>query len=166
MSFPSEIQDPRFHPRADAPGHIPLGQYPIPAGSRLRAVKCVHCERPLGLSSWDYYAGFLVLCPHCNGFHGKPWGLERTLLVAVFLNALSFFFVLRPRRAFVALVLFALIGVVLVSLSIQKENSDALLIGSLSYVFLVPVCVNAVLLVRHQMKLDKPPPADAGGREV
>lgn len=166
MSFSSEVQDPRFQPRPAGPRHIPLGRYPIPSGRRFRTVQCVHCEKPLGISSWDYIHGFLVLCPHCSGFHGKPWGLERPLLAGLFLNALSFFFLMRPRRALAALALFVAIGGALVYVAGQNEQNDALMIGSVSFVLLGPVLVNAVLLVRHQMRLDKSPPVDPGGLEI
>src|SRR5258705_11899087 len=87
--------DGRYLPQASLRTGVVVGQYPIPLGAKLRAVECVHCHRPLGISSWDYWNGFLVVCPHCAGFHGKRWGFERTLLAGLFLNVFSFFFTLR-----------------------------------------------------------------------
>jgi hypothetical protein len=63
----------------------------------LRA--CYRCGKPLRISRWEDWNGFLFRCPHCKGMHGKPWRAYAILLASVLLNALSFFFTLRWRWA-------------------------------------------------------------------
>ncbi|HXJ16213.1 MAG TPA: hypothetical protein VNM68_03350, partial [Candidatus Polarisedimenticolia bacterium] len=145
----------RYLPRAGERGGEIVGEYPIPLGSSLRAVECVHCHRPMGVSSWDYWNGFLVVCPHCLGKHGKPWAFERTILSGLFLNVFSFFFTLRPRQALIAIIAFVLADWILIGASVQQEGNDPLLITSMLVAVLGPVLVNAVALVRHQIALDK-----------
>lgn len=153
-------RDPRFdRPRANDDSGAPVGRYPIPEASGLRAVSCRHCSRPIGLSLWEYANGFLVLCPHCRGYHGKEWGFQRTLLAGLILNAVSFFFVLRPRWAVLALAAHALLGWLLLAPVAQDElPSTTYTAVAFGVVLLGPVLVNGVLLVRHQMKLDAAPP--------
>ncbi len=153
------MSDPRFEPGSSTPRRAPLGTFPIPAASRLRAVKCVHCAQPVGISTWAYLNGFLVVCPHCRGYHGKRWGFERTLLAGFFLSAFSFFFVMRPLRALTAFVAFAWLIWGLGTLAIHYDfKQDAATLALFGVFFMGPVLVNALLLVRHQMLLDQAPP--------
>ena len=50
----------------------------------------------------------------------------------------------------------------LASLAIRYERVDAFMIAAVGTLILGPVLINAVVLVRHQMRLDTAPPA---GRE-
>jgi uncharacterized membrane protein YjjP (DUF1212 family) len=102
------------------------------------------------------------VCPHCRGWHGKPWGFQRTLLAGFFFNALSFFFTMRPRRAVAMIALFVIVCWGLASLAINYEDVDAFMIAAVGTLVLGPVLINAVVLVRHQMRLDAAPPS--GGR--
>lgn len=159
-------RDPRFERQFAAKTRVPLGRYPIPDGSSLRAVECVHCGRPLGVSTWDYLNGFLVVCPHCRGYHGKPWGLERTLLAGFFFNVASFFLTMRPRHALATLSVFAVACWLLVTLAAEDDTNTGYMIASVGTFVLGPMVVNAVVLVRHQMRLDAAPPAKDGSRQV
>ena len=80
--------------------------------------------------------------------------------------ALSFFFVFRPRRAFAALLIFGGICFLLGALAARNDTDTALMAVSVGTVVMGPVLVNAVALVRHQMRLDRAPPIDPGSREV
>lgn len=156
--------DPRFAPGPWLPEGTRVGAYPIPVGSGLRAVECAHCGRPLGITSWEYWNGFLVVCPHCGGYHGKPWGFERTLLAGFLINVLSFFFVMRPRRAFSAILALGAVDAILLSQSAEDDMNTAKMATALAVFALAPVAVNAVALVRHQSLLDQAPPGDPGSR--
>lgn len=141
-----------------------VGAYPIPVGSGLRAVECAHCGQPMGITSWEYWNGFLVVCPHCGGYHGKPWGFERTLLAGFLINVLSFFFVLRPRRAVGAILALGAVDAILLSRSAADDMNAGLMFTAIGVFALAPVAVNAVALVRHQSLLDLAPPSDPGSR--
>ena len=162
MESHDDAHDPRFGRRYDATRRGPVGQFPIPAGSRLRAVECFHCRKTLGVSTWDYLNGFLVGCPHCGGLHGKPWSIPRNLGAGLIFNALGFFFTLRPRWAVAAILIFVSVGWALTSLAGQYEHIDAFMIAAVGTIVFGPMLANAVLLVRHQMHLDKAPPTDSG----
>ncbi len=163
MTNHEPAHDPRFDRRYDANSRHPLGRYPIPEGSGLRAVECVHCHGQLGISKWDYWNGFLVKCPHCSGFHGKPWGIERTVVAGLILNVLSFPFVFRPRMAFAAIFFFVLTGWLLGILVAQNDTNTALMIAFIGIIGLGPVVINAIALVRHQVQLDRSPPVEGRG---
>jgi hypothetical protein len=162
--FGAGRNDSRFTPSGRVYLGAKVGSYPVPIGSKLRAVECVHCKRPLGISNWDYWNGFLVLCPHCGGSHGKPWGFERTLLAGLFFNVFGFFFVMRPRQALTALLAFAMADWGLLSLSAKNDMNAPLMFTAISFFALGPVLVNGIALVRHQVQLDKAPPSDPGSR--
>jgi hypothetical protein len=158
--IPDAQPDPRFERRYDITRRTPLGRYPIPSDSKLRAVPCVHCRGTIGLSRWDHWNGFLVVCPHCGGYHGKPWTIERTLLAGFFFNAFSFLLVFRPRNAVIAFLGFLLAGWILVTLAVENEGNDAIMIASLLAIMLGPMLITAAALIRHQSRLDRAPPSD------
>lgn len=153
--------------RGSTPGRVdryPPGRHPLPSEERLRPVECVHCSGPLGVTVWDDWNGFLVVCPHCGGCHGRRWGLERTLLAGLVLNALSFFLTFRPRPAtwlFAGYVAAVAAGLVL---AIRFEDHDGPLLAAVAVLVLGPLLVNVVALIRHQIDLDRPPPRDLRAR--
>ena len=156
----------RVTSRNDLPAGGRVGVYPVPIGSKLRTVECIHCRRPMGITKWEYWNGFLVVCPHCGGNHGKRWALRPTILAGFFFNVVSFLFVFRPRQAVSAILAFALVDLVLLSLSARNDTNTGLMFTSVFVLLFGPVVVNAIALVRHQSLLDKAPPIDPGGRGV
>lgn len=159
------VRDPRFEKHATTPGRVPVGFYPIPNRRGFHAVECVHCARPLGVTRWDYWNGFLVVCPHCRGYHGKPWSIEKPLVAGLFLNALSFFLTMRPRQAIVAIAGFVVACWALVVLAGENQTHDGFTIAAGITIVLGPVVINAIQLVRHQSRLDTSPPGDQRSRE-
>jgi hypothetical protein len=141
-----------------ASSRIPTAIWPIPVGSRLRTTQCFHCAGPLGVSTWTRWNGFLVVCPHCRGVHGKPWSPQRTIVAGFLLNAASFPFVLRPRAAVAALSGFGLLCWVLLTLAVRHDEHSAPLIVFLLTFLFGPAILNALVLIRHQVKLEKPAP--------
>ncbi len=135
----------------------PLGVYPVPTGSRLRARACRHCGLELGVGRWNDLNGFLVRCPHCGGLHGKKWNARRTVVAGLLFNALSYPFVMRFRPALVV------IGVTVASvlsfgmLVDLRTTPDWLAATAFGTFFLAPCVVNGVLLLRHQTLLEQSP---------
>lgn len=152
----------RHHQRASRPGlearrvgaarsgRYPVGAFPVPTGSRLVVVTCAHCGGELGLTRWEHWNGFLVTCPHCGETVGKTWNLGSIVSASLLLNALSFFFTMRPRAAagaaFVHAV-FAVAGGLFVS---RFEQIDALLVTYFLILFFVPLVVNLFLFMNHE----------------
>lgn len=159
-----EIRDPRFDRPFRTDTRVRTGEYPIPDRPRVRAVPCVHCARPMGVSTWDYLNGFLVVCPHCHGYHGKPWGIERTVVAGLFFNCLSFLFTMRPKQATVAIAIFVSICSCLLAVAARDDMNTANMVAALGVSILGPVLVDAVVLIRHRIRLDAAPPARDGTR--
>lgn len=144
----------------------PIGVYPIPNGSALVDVPCRHCKQSMGVTKWDHWNGFLVTCPRCGGYHGKPWNIRRTLVAGLFFNALSFFFTMRPRLALSVFVGFIALAGLSVVMAGKLEGHDWALITSLLVIVLGPVLINAALLVAHQVDFDAAPQPAPGHREA
>jgi hypothetical protein len=66
-------------------------------------VRCAHCGNAIAVSRWDRLNGFLVECPECHGFYGRRWNIRGLALASFLLNALSFFFTMRPGKAIAAI---------------------------------------------------------------
>jgi hypothetical protein len=128
----------------------PSGVVPIPTGSSLVGVRCRHCAQPFGITRWDSWNGFLVNCPRCGGHHGKPWHLGRLLLAGFLFNAFSFFFTMRPRLAVTAFGSFAGVAALSAWVALQLNGVDWAVEACAFIVFVGPVLVNAVVLIRHQ----------------
>lgn len=123
------------------------------------AVACKHCGKPLAIPAWDRFQGFLTECPHCHGLHGRAWNIRVLALASFLLNAVSFFFTMRPSRAVVAIVAWAaFFWLVLPRSMAWSANLQAVVFGAF---MLGPMLINAVLLVRHQVHLDRAPTARA-----
>lgn len=114
--------------------------------------RCIACNQPLSLSAWDHFNGFLVPCPSCKRWHGKMWYTKTVMLAALFLNALSFFFVMRPRRALLSLIPFlALVGIA--ATGVVDRGPEWLMLTWVVFFLFGPMAVNAVLLIRHRARL-------------
>jgi hypothetical protein len=121
------------------------------------AIACVHCGNPIVMSGWDNFNGFLVECPHCHGFHGRRWSIRAVTAVGFVLNALSFLFTMRPGRALLVIVIWcAAVWLVMPRINPWPDWAQATAFGT---VILGPAIINAVLLVRHQIDLDRHPVA-------
>ena len=105
------------------------------------------------LSRWEDWNGFLLRCPHCGGIHGRPWSPYGTLLASLFLNAFSFFFTMRWRRALPLFWGFVLLAVVAGTALDRGQLSETFKLVLLATFFLGPVAVNSVLLLEHEMAL-------------
>ena len=134
----------------------PLAERMTPVNAQA-AVACVHCHNPIVLGRWERMNGFLVECPYCHGYHGRPWNPKVIGFASVFLNALSFFFTMRPGRAFAAIVAWA--AAVYLLLPKTEYAADWIQATAFIFVFLAPLVFNMALLVRHQIDLDKHPAA-------
>lgn len=133
----------------------PVAERPSPLNA-ASAVTCIHCGKPLVVSRWDRINGFLVLCPHCRGFHGRRWNVRALAFASLMLNALSFFFTMRPWRAVLMLVgWIAFFGLVLPA---AERWPDAVQVLAFGIAMLGPMVINALLLIRHQVDLDRRPP--------
>jgi len=121
------------------------------------AVKCCHCGAGIVVGKWDRMNGFLVECPSCHGYHGRRWSARAVGAVSLFLNGFSFFFTMRPGRAFVALIVWA--AALDFLLPRTEYAADWIQASAFIAAVLVPVVINMALLVRHQIDLDRPPVA-------
>jgi len=117
----------------------------------LRA--CYHCGKPLKISRWDDWNGFLFRCPYCERVHGKPWRAYPTLLASVLLNGISFFFTMRWKHALPWFVGFALLFVSISFVLDRGQLPETLSLALLGVAFMGPLAVNSVLLLRHEMAL-------------
>lgn len=116
---------------------------------------CSACGARIEVSRWAHWNGLLIRCPECNHWHGKHWSARGLLFASVPLNGLSFFFTLEPSRAALAtLPFFGMLGLV-VSGVVDTWPDWAMLTLVLAFM-LGPLLINAILLVRHQMRLNKP----------
>jgi len=124
------------------------------------AVACCHCGAAIVSSRWDKLNGFLVQCPSCHGFHGRRWSIRGLIFASFLLNALSFFFTMRPARAAFAVAVWVTAAWLLLPRSESWPDwAQATLFGAF---ILGPVVINAALLVRHQIDLDRHPIAVRG----
>ena len=134
----------------------PLAERTTPVNAQA-AVECVHCHNPIVLGRWEKMNGFLVECPYCHGYHGRRWKARIIGFASVFLNALSFFFTMRPGGAFAAIVVWT--AAVYFLLPKTEYAADWIQATAFIVVFLAPLVINMALLVRHQVDLDKHPAA-------
>jgi hypothetical protein len=131
----------------------PLAERATPV-NESEARLCVHCGERLVTGTWDRFNGFLVECPHCHRNHGKRWNARALALGSFALNALSFFFTMRPWRAFIALIAWtATFTLLLPRIESAPDAIQFVVLGSL---ILGPLLINMTLLVRHEVHLDRP----------
>src|SRR2546423_8412753 len=76
------------------------GSLPEPMNHPGHAAWCAHCGASYSVSRWDQLCGFVVQCSQCGGNNGKHWNFRLVLFAAGIFNVLSFFFLMRPRDAF------------------------------------------------------------------
>ena len=132
----------------------PVAERVTPTNARA-AVECVHCKAPIAVSTWDKFNGFLVECPSCHGFHGRRWNIRGLALASFLLNALSFLFTMRPGKALAAIAVWVLaFWLLLPRTETWPDWAQAVAFGTL---MIGPMIINAVLLVRHQIDLDRHP---------
>jgi hypothetical protein len=84
--------------------------------------------------------------------HGKPWSAH-TLLVSLLLNALSFFFMMRWRRALPLFLGFVFLSVG-VGFALNRDYiPEGIKLVVLGAVFVGPFAINSVVLLRHEVAL-------------
>jgi hypothetical protein len=115
---------------------------------------CIHCRKSLTLSRWESWNGFLVRCPQCGGLHGKHWNIKRVLFASILFHELSFPFTMRPRTALIAVVSFALIGLI-GNYAFLNRADDLIGLAGASIFLLSPVVINAAILVKHEHEMDQ-----------
>jgi hypothetical protein len=144
-----ERQHVREKPKTSALDALPMaGDGEVEAVSKGIRVGCYHCRRSVIVSRWDSWNGFLYRCPHCGFAHGKLWRAGSVLFASLIFNLLSFFGTMRPKRAVILAGAFGVFWVVMFfgNFSIP-EPYDLLVLGG---VFLAPLIINGILLLRHQ----------------
>ena len=119
------------------------------------AAECIHCRNAIVVSRWDKLNGFLVECPSCRGYHGRRWSARAVGAASLVLNGISFFFTMRPSRAFIALFVWA--TAIFFLLPKTEYAADWIQASAFIIVFLAPMIINMALLVRHQIDLDRHP---------
>jgi hypothetical protein len=103
--------------------------------------------------AWDRINGFLVECPSCHRNHGKRWSIRAIALASFLLNAVSFYFTMRPLRATVFLLAWvAAFWLILAQVESAPESVQLLAFGAL---LMGPLLINMALLVRHQIHLER-----------
>ena len=127
---------------------------PVNASS---AVTCIHCGNPMAVGRWDKLNGFLVECPSCRGYHGRAWSPRALGFMSLLLNAISFFFTMRPGRAFFAVILWS--AAIYFIMPRTEYAPDWIQVTAWIFFLLGPLVINMILLVRHQIDLDRPPAA-------
>ena len=119
------------------------------------SVACSHCGSPIAVPTWDRWNGFLLRCPHCRGFHGRAWNIRGLALASFLLNAVSFLFTMRPSKAIPVIILWSVTFWLLLPRSERWPDwEQATLFIAL---FVGPMVINAVLLIRHEVDLDRLP---------
>lgn len=111
---------------------------------------CIHCAKKLQLSRWDDWNGFLVICPHCKKLHGKNWNKKAILWGSFFINALSFFFTMRPLKALVLLMAmlgFAVFGNYVMDRELLPQSVEFLAV--ILFIF-APIMLNGILVIIHE----------------
>jgi len=114
---------------------------------------CYHCGKPLEISRWDDWNGFLFRCPYCKQVHGKSWRAYPTLLASILLNGISFFFTMRWRHALPWFMAFVLLFVSVSVVLDRGQLPETLSLALLGVALMGPLAVNSVLLLRHEMAL-------------
>jgi len=111
---------------------------------------CITCGKQISLTKWDRWNRFLVICPHCRRVHGREWNRKAILWASLFVNAFSFFFTMRPKKALVFF-LSAIAINILAYFAISYEWV-AFPLDVLLAIFLIfaPVMINGVLIVAHK----------------
>lgn len=138
MSLPS-LQ----YPRAQRPDMSSAGQITL----------CLHCKKGIRLSKWDNWNGFLVRCPFCERLHGKHMRPKIVLWASLFINALSFFFVVRPKKAGILAAVFLLVGLsgyTILGKEYISPNAEVVLV--VVFLFL-PVILNGIFILIHEANL-------------
>lgn len=145
----------------------PISKYPLavavspydPAGP---SVPCSHCDRPIRVSRWDRWNGFLVECPYCHHLHGKSLNLKSVILAGLIFNVLSFWFVMRPKKALVATIILGL-WIVGGFLLMPKDPPEALAILLILSALMAPMVISATAAVLQVMRVGKPASLFADG---
>jgi len=153
--------DERENSLSDSLAEVKTGAYPV-AQAYIESSKnesllrpCYHCGKPLKISHWEDWNGFLFRCPHCEQIHGKPWNAPVTLLASVLLNAFSFFCTLRWRQALPLFMGFLLLSGIGSFVLDRGQLSETLKLVLLGMAFLGPLAINSVLLLQHEIALKK-----------
>ncbi|HET7436034.1 MAG TPA: hypothetical protein VFN10_15095 [Thermoanaerobaculia bacterium] len=136
-----------------------MSRYPLAerasVANAASAVSCVHCHKAITVSTWDRFNGFLVECPHCHGFHGRRWQIRAVAFASFLLNAASFLFTMRPGKALLAMA--AWVGFFWFALPRSDGWPEAVRVMIYGALMIGPMLINAILLVRHQIDLDRAP---------
>ncbi|MEM9555493.1 MAG: hypothetical protein AAGC60_14650 [Acidobacteriota bacterium] len=136
--------------------NYPAAGRPI-EGATAKAVPCVACGADLAIGRWDRWNGFLVECWSCHKLHGKARSLKNVALAGLFFNILSFWFLMRPRKALLWTVVF--VGLVLGGgLFLPSKPPDSLLLLLAGTALLGPVAAAVIAGVSHQTRLLQPAP--------
>lgn len=94
------------------------------------------------------------------------WKLGRIVLASLLFYGLSFFFTMRPKRAAVALSLFALL-ILGNYLPTDDQIPDLVELGIGILIILGPLTVNAIAFIRHERDLaESIPPAQVRRRYI
>lgn len=132
--------------------HYPLAGVPGPAAKGvLRA--CSHCGKPIQVSRWDDLNGFLLKCPYCGGVHGKHWRVHLLALASFFLNAASFFFAMRWKRALPLAIVFAAGFLAADQLDKRSLVPESAILAIYAALLLGPLLINWVVALRHEIAL-------------
>ena len=108
----------------------------------------------MAVGRWEKLNGFLVECPSCHSYHGRAWNTRVVGFMSVFLNAISFFFTMRPGRALFAMLLW--IAAIYFIMPATEYSADWIQVTVWIFFLLGPLIINMALLVRHQIDLDRP----------
>lgn len=137
----------------------PLGHFPNEAALGETIKSCIHCGKEMGLKRWDSWNGFLVQCPHCGGLHGKHWKIKHIATASLFFSAVSFLFTMRPQNAAIAASLFVIFALIGSYLSNSGKIPDLLEVAGAAVLFLGPMMINAIVLIKHESDLDNSAPS-------
>ena len=132
----------------------PLAERVTPVNA-ASAVECVHCKSAIVVGRWDKLNGFLVECPSCHGYHGRRWSARAVGAASFVLNGISFFFTMRPMKAWIALIVWA--AAVYFLMPKTEYAPDWVQASALIALLFGPLIINLVLLVRHQIDFDRHP---------
>ena len=109
----------------------------------------------MAVGRWEKLNGFLVECPSCHD--GRAWTTRVFGFMSLLLPAISFFFTMRPGRAFFVMILW--IAASYFVMPRTDYSPDWIQVTVWIFFLLGPLIINMALLVRHQIDLDRPPPA-------
>ncbi len=126
--------------------------YPVPTGSNLIRVSCPYCLGKMGISRWESWNGFSVVCPHCSSLSGHPWSLIVIVLASLCLNVLSFFMTMRPQRATVSALVFLVVNIALISIADSTVSPD-LALSIVLVPLMGPMVLNLFITFKHQRDL-------------